>query len=143
MSIPPFKTPLVLRFGDLDAAGVVYFPRVLHFCHVAMEEYFRGAVGIDYPELLAEHRIGFPTVRAEIDYRRPLRYGEALQIEVRVARVGSTSVEWLYRFLREDLETPSAESRIVTVAVDMTTFEKVPLPAWLRDRLSGFRGSLA
>ena len=39
------------RFGDFDAAGIVYYPRYLHFCHVGMEEYFRHVVGIDYPDV--------------------------------------------------------------------------------------------
>jgi 4-hydroxybenzoyl-CoA thioesterase len=131
----PYKTPLHVRFGDLDPAGIVYYPRYAHFCHVAMEEFFRDVVGIDYPTLLREHRIGFPTVRIETDHHLPIRYGDDLEIEVAVARVGTTSVEWRYRFQHRGGARPAAESRIVTVCVEMGSFEKRPVPEWLVEKL--------
>ncbi len=133
----PYRTPLHVRFGDLDPAGIVYYPRYGHFCHVAMEEFFRDVVGIDYPTLLREHGLGFPTVRIETDYRRPLRYGDDLEIEVTVTRVGTTAVEWRYRFLHRGDDRPAAESRLVTVCVVMASFEKTAVPAWLADKLTG------
>lgn len=130
-----YRTPLVVRFGDLDPAGIVYYPRYMHFCHVAMEEFFRDVVGIDYPKLLADERIGFPAVHLETDYRRPLRYGDPLEIEVRVTKVGMSSIDWSYRFLHAGIDEPAAESRIVTVCVDMGPFVKTVVPGWLRARL--------
>ncbi len=127
---------LELRFGDLDLAGIVYYPRYLHFCHVGMEEYFRHVVGIDYPALLAEHGLGLPAVRSEVEHRRPIRYGDRVELEVEVLRVGSSSVEWRHRFRHEGVEKPSTECRIVTVLVEMKAFEKRPIPDWLRPRLA-------
>lgn len=130
-----FRTPLHVRWGDLDPAGIVYYPRFMHFCHVAMEEFFRDAVGIDYPKLLREHRIGFPVVHLETEYHRPLRYGDDLEIEVSIPRVGGSSVSWRYRFLHRDVDRPAAESRIVTVCVAMDSFQKTAVPEWLADLL--------
>lgn len=126
---------LDVRFGDLDAAGIVYYPRYLHFCHVGMEEYFRHVVGIDYPAFLDEHHLGLPAVRTEVDHRRPIRYRDRVELEVAVERVGGTSVEWHHRFRHQGTDAPSTEARIVTVLVDMRSFEKVPVPEWLRARL--------
>jgi 4-hydroxybenzoyl-CoA thioesterase len=126
---------LEVRFGDLDPAGIVYYPRYLHFCHIGMEEYFRHVAGIAYPAFLDEHRLGLPAVRTEVDHRRPIRYRDQLELEVAVARVGSSSVEWRHRFWHGDGAEPSTEARIVTVLVDMTTFEKRAVPDWLRARL--------
>lgn len=131
----PFRTPLHVRFGDLDPAGIVYYPRYGHFCHVAMEEFFHAAVEVDYPRLLSEHGIGFPVVRVETDHHRPLRYGDDVEIEVAVTRVGTSSVEWRYRFYHRNEERPAAETRTVTVCVEMATFTKTSVPDWLADRL--------
>jgi len=128
---------LDVRFGDLDPAGIVYYPRYLHLCHVGMEEFFRHVVGIDYPEFLAEHDLGLPTVRTEVEHRRPIRYGDAVELEIAVESVGASSVEWSYRFRHDGEERPSTECRVVTVLVEMTCFEKRPVPDWLRDRLLG------
>ena len=131
----PFRTPLVVRFGDLDAAGIVYYPRYGHLCHVAMEEFFKGVVGVDYPMLTKGLDVGFPVVHVETDYFRPLRYDDDLEIEVSVTRVGTTSVEWLYRFLHRGVEAPAAVCRAVTVCVSMKSFEKKPVPDWLAEKL--------
>ena len=131
----PFRTPLLVRFGDLDPAGIVYYPRYGHLCHVAMEEFFRVGLGLDYPSLLREHDLGFPVVKVESEFHRPLRYGDDLEIEVAVLRVGTSSVDWRYRFLHRGVEAPAAESRTVTVCVRMSRFEKSPVPAWLAERL--------
>lgn len=131
----PFRVPLSVRFGEVDSVGIVYYPRYAHYFHVAMEEYFRRHVGIDYPRLIAEHRLGLPTVRLETDFRRPLRYGDRLEVEVEVARIGTTSVEWRFRVFAGDAE-PAAEARVVTVNADMDTLEKRPLPDWLRQKLA-------
>jgi len=131
----PFRTPLVVRFGDLDPAGIVYYPRYGHLCHVAMEEFFQAAVGVDYPVLIRDHDVGFPVVHAETDFHRPLRYGEDLEIEVAVPRVGVTSVEWLYRFCHRGVGNPAAVCRTVTVCVSMKSFEKQPVPDWLAEKL--------
>ena len=132
-----FRFPLVPRFGDLDPAGIVYYPRYLHFCHIGMEEYFRAVVGIDYPAFLAEHRLGLPTVRTVVDHRRPIRYGDPVEHEVEITRVGGSSVEWRHRFWLPGSDEPVTEARIVTVLVDMDDFTKRPVPDWLRERLAG------
>lgn len=129
------RFPFTVRFGDLDAAGIVYYPNYLHFCHVGMEEYFRQVVGIDYPRVLAEHRLGLPTVKTEVEHRRPIRYGDPVELEVEVVRVGASSVEWRDRFWHPGEARPSTEARIVTVCVEMATFTKQPVPDWLRAKL--------
>ena len=131
------RFPLTVRFGDLDPAGIVYYPRYLHFCHVGMEEFFSTVVGIDYPKFLAEHRLGLPSVRTEVEHRRPIRYGDAVELEVEVTQVGETSVTWRDRFWHSGETRPSTEARIVTVCVDMDTFVKQPVPDWLRAKLLG------
>ena len=47
-----FRSRLKIRFGDIDHAGIVYYPRFLHYFHVALEEFFGQQLGIDYPVLV-------------------------------------------------------------------------------------------
>jgi 4-hydroxybenzoyl-CoA thioesterase len=65
----PFRAHLLVRFGDIDEAGFVYYPRLVHYFHVAMEEFFANVLGVDYPTFLAEHRLGLPTARLEDDHQ--------------------------------------------------------------------------
>jgi 4-hydroxybenzoyl-CoA thioesterase len=130
-----FRTAVTLRFGDIDLAGVLYYPRFLHYVHVAMEEFFALELGRSYAAVVVEDRFGLPAVHLETDFRRPLRYGDRVEIEVRVTRVGRTSVAWRYVFLRNGEAAPAAEVRVVTAGIDLDTFTARRLPDWLRDRL--------
>lgn len=132
----PFRATITVRFGDVDRAGIVYFPRFLNYIHIALEEFFSKVVGIDYPVLIQEHRLAFPTVHLEMDFRRPLRYGDRVGVEVIPEKLGNTSVTWRYRLYRPGETEPAAEGCQITVCSDMDAFEKVEIPGWLRDKLT-------
>ena len=53
-----FRSKLRIRFGDIDRAGIVYYPRFMHYFHVAMEEFFAAKLGVAYHKVIDEHRIG-------------------------------------------------------------------------------------
>jgi hypothetical protein len=57
-----FYSQLKIRFGDIDRAGIVYYPRFMHYFHVALEEFFASELGIEYHDMVETHRIGLPTV---------------------------------------------------------------------------------
>jgi 4-hydroxybenzoyl-CoA thioesterase len=136
-----FHTTLPVRFGDVDLARIVYYPRILHYSHVAFEEFFRGGVGVPYPQLVEERRLGFPTVRLETDFESPLRYGMELDVGVGIEKLGSTSVIFRYEFRAAPAGPLLARSRNVTVCVDMDTLAKREVPADLRTAFSRFVSS--
>ena len=65
-----FRSLLKIRFGDIDHAGIVYYPRFLHYFHVTLEESFGQELGIDYPIFINEHRIGLPIVHLENEFSK-------------------------------------------------------------------------
>lgn len=131
-----FRARQKVRFGDVDHAGIVYYPRFIHYFHVAMEEFFGEALGIDYPRVLDGERYGLPTVHLEVDFRRPLRYGDAIEVEVEVEAIGRTSVTWRYRVFRPDEDEAVAEARAVTAGIDMDSFRPRPVPDWFRQAVA-------
>jgi 4-hydroxybenzoyl-CoA thioesterase len=131
----PFRSLLKIRFGDIDHAGIVYYPRFLHYFHVALEEFFGEELGIDYPLLINEHRIGLPTVHLETDFSRPLRYGDRIEVEVSVRKIGKSSITFGYRVFKQGENNPWIEGHNVTVCLDMDSFKKRDIPGWLRQRL--------
>ncbi len=131
-----FTTTIIVRFGDVDSAGIVYYPRYPHYLHVGMERFFDEVVGIDYAELTVGRQFGLPTVRLEMDYLAPFRYGDRIEMEIEIGKVGGSSVEWLYTLRAEGDETVRTRARTVTVASDLGRLEKVPVPDWLRVRLA-------
>ncbi|MCP4352861.1 MAG: acyl-CoA thioesterase [Desulfobacterales bacterium] len=131
-----FRAHLKVCFSDIDHAGIVYYPRFLHYFHVALEDFFSSELEIDYATVLNEHRLGFPTVHLETDFRQPLRYGDHLDVEVRVLNVGSTSVTWGYTtYKRGESENVVVQGHNVTVCLNLDTFKKTDIPGWLREKL--------
>lgn len=128
-----FKTQVKVRFGDVDHAGIAYYPNLYHYSHVAFEEFFEQFVGIPYPRVIEEERIGFPTVRVESYFRRPIKYGDILEIGVSVTRLGESSVTFEFRATKAGEGELRFASSHILVAVDMTTLKPVRIPERLRE----------
>ena len=123
----PFRTPIKVCFADIDNAGIVYYPRFIHYFHLAMEEFFTGEVGIDYADILHERNLSLPTVHLESDFRRRLRYGDHI------------NMAWGYKGYRiNGREEIVVEGQNVTVCVKTDTFEKIEVPGWLKEALTNY-----
>lgn len=116
-----------VRFEEVDAAGIVFFGRFMEYCHEAMERFFDGVPG-GYVGLIMKRRIGFPAVHVDAKWKAPLRYGDAMRIEVSVANVGKTSSTFRYRFVRKADDVECALVEHVTVCSTLDTMQKTPLP---------------
>ena len=107
---------------------------------MALEEFFPKELGVEYPALVNEHRIGLPTVHLETDFYKPLRYGDVIEIEVGVRTLGRSSIGFGYRVFKQGEAAPRIVGQNVTVCLDMDTFVKKDIPGWLRERLERCRG---
>ena len=135
-----FTIELPVRFGDIDQAGVVYYPRFFHYFHQAFEEWFGRALGRSYPELVLADGIGFPSVRIETEFVKPLRYGDRARVQIEVLEIGRASLTLRYELARVGDGELSARATVKTVAVDNASFAPVPIPQAWRERFERFRG---
>ena len=131
--MPPFTFTTPVRFADVDHAGIVYYPRFFHFFHLAFEELWRQRMGARaYVNLIDERKVGFPAVRAEAEYKAPLRFGDTAEIEVSIARLGGRSITFTYRVWRvAEPDLPrvlAAEGSVVCAVTDLTRFVAVAIP---------------
>ena len=133
-----FRTVLPVRFADVDRAGIVYYPRILHYCHVAFEEFWKHGIGFPYSRLVDERKLGFPTVKLETEFESPFRYGMEFVAEVAITKLGNTSVGFRFSFFEKEGGPRLAIARNVTVCVNMDTLKPEPLPDDLRTTLSRF-----
>ena len=88
-----------VRFEEVDAAQIVFFPRFLNYCHEAMEALFDDLPG-GYVSLIRDRKIGFPAVHVECDFKHPLRYGDIVRIETSVEKLGNKSCSFRYAVTR-------------------------------------------
>jgi 1,4-dihydroxy-2-naphthoyl-CoA hydrolase len=117
-----------VRFQEVDAAGTIFFPRVLEYFSDAYQELLERA-GIDTPRILRERAFAAPLAHAEADYLSPLFFGDTATVELLVARVGSSSVRFGHRVKKGD--AVAAIGSTVHVFVDGKTFKPTPVPAAL------------
>ena len=130
-----FSTRIRVAFGDTDPAGLVYYPNLLHYCHLAMERFFAERCGIPYNDLILKERIGFPTVKIEAEFITPLIYGDDAEVTVEVARVGTSSLKLLYTLRRVGDEETCARVEQVHVAMSLDSKRSQAIPSYLRERL--------
>jgi len=131
---PLFVEQRTVRFQDIDAAGIIFYPRVLEYfsdAYMAM----LAARSFDVPAMLRERQVGLPLVHAEADYRSPLRFGDAVEVQVAKAKVGETSFTLGYRVYTANRRIASL-GQTVHVCIDGQSFRPRPLPEALRALLS-------
>ena len=80
------RYPVRIFYEDTDAGGIVYYARYLHFAERARTEILRLA-GIEQSELRARHDVVFAVRRCEVDYRRPARLDDLVEVRSRLTRV--------------------------------------------------------
>ena len=76
-----FSWPVRVYYEDTDAGGVVYHARYLNLLERARTEWLRS-LGVEQDQLLAETGLLFLVSRIAVDYLRPARFNQQLQVTV-------------------------------------------------------------
>ena len=74
--------PIRVYYEDTDAQGIVYYANYLKFAERARTEYLRE-LGTDHTRLMAEEGLGFTVRNCNIDYLKPARLDDSLQVHTR------------------------------------------------------------
>jgi len=86
--------PIRVYFEDTDCAGVVYHANFIKFCERGRSDFIR-LLGISHPGL-ANPDQGEPAVfvvrHIEIDYLKPARMDDVLEVVTSCAKIGSASL---------------------------------------------------
>ena len=125
----PFLWPVRVYYEDTDAGGVVYYANYLRFMERARTEWLR-AMGFEQSVMAAEHRVLFVVRAVNIDYLKPSRFDDSLQVTVEVVNVGGSRIQFLQRVLRGDEEIVRADVDVVCVNTD--TFRPARVPREMR-----------
>lgn len=91
-----YEINLPVRFDDVDAAGVVYYPRILDKCHQAFEAIFSERGETPYHTLFTERKIGFPSRSLEVEFLAPVEYTGSLTLRVSTTQISARSVHFKF-----------------------------------------------
>ena len=118
-----------VRFRDLDPMGHVNNAVFLTYVESARVEFLKhlGAA----PTL---EELGIIVARVEIDFRAPVRFGEAVEVTAWVSRFGAKSFDLDHELRVEGRIV--AEAKTVLVTYDYSKREPVPIPDAWREKLA-------
>ena len=123
----PFTYHHQVRFDETDIAGIVHFSNFTKWVEAAEHQ------------LLTELKIpifaktgGFPKVHFSINYRKPARLREKLNVELTLEKLGSSSIHYQFKILNNDLLLASGKLSTVYVT---SLGSAEPLPAEWRTAL--------
>jgi 1,4-dihydroxy-2-naphthoyl-CoA hydrolase len=122
-----------IRFQDIDAAGIIFYPRVLDMFHDVYVAFLAFA-GSPLPEVLKRGSWLAPVRHAEADYFKPLRFGDEISVEICRAHVAETEATLGYRIARAGGGEVCAVGQVVHTFVD-TSFKRMPIPEGVRRAL--------
>jgi 4-hydroxybenzoyl-CoA thioesterase len=127
-----FRSGQIVRFHDIDRAGIVYYPRFFDYIHRTFEDFCEAEVGIPHHKVIDELKVGFPVVHIESDFHHPLQHGDRITVEMPCARLGRSSMTMRYRLFRPGTTEPAAEAAITTACVNLANVKPIPIPDQVR-----------
>ena len=134
---PPFKFSSLTRvgFSDTDAQGIVYYGRYLPYFDAARVEYHR------HMKTRYEDYEGDLVMRAtNIEYLAPARFDDLVEVFVRVARIGRTSVTYEMAAYLVETDELMVTANQTLVLVDLAERKALPIPDVFRNRIRELEG---
>ncbi|SDI34262.1 acyl-CoA thioesterase [Pseudomonas panipatensis] len=125
---------LRVRWSEVDPQGIVFNGNYLTYTDVATTEYYRH-LEIRYPADFLRDGGDLFAVKSTLEYLAPARYDDWLELGVRVARLGRSSLTFQIAIWRDGQALTLGE--LVYVYADGQGRSQ-PLPTWLRERIRAF-----
>jgi 4-hydroxybenzoyl-CoA thioesterase len=133
-----FRKQVLVRFGDCDAAGIVFYPRYMEMFNSLVEDWYREELRFSFTEIVTNRGWGLPTVRLEVDFMAPSRFGELLSATLLVLNLGRTSVS-VEILLQGADGIDRVRGKVVLVLIDRQVRRPIPIPDEIRARISAFQ----
>jgi acyl-CoA thioester hydrolase len=123
-----FSHRLEVRFRDCDPMGHVNNAVYLTYLEQARFAHWKTLSG-------ESESPGVILARVEVDYRKPAKYGDLLEIRISLERIGTTSLIYTYVIVDQGGDR-IADARSVLVSYDYRSGKPVPIPDSLRRQIT-------
>ena len=130
-----FAHRLRVRWAEVDRQDIVFNGHYLTYFDLGMTEYLR-VMGFPYPAGLIDAGSDLFVVKATVEYKASARYDDEIDIYCRVARIGRSSIQFLFEIYRDEDLLVTGEN--IYVNADPKTKQSAPVPIILRDAIKRF-----
>ena len=130
-----FFDHLRVRWAEIDAQKIVFNAHYLMYFDTAVAGYWR-ALALPYAESMESLGGDLYVRKATIEYHGSARYDDRLDVGMRCARIGNSSIQFLGGVFRAD--ELLVEGELIYVFADPHTQTSRPVPPALRELLQGY-----
>ena len=135
-----FLDRLRVRWAEVDLQKIVFNGHYLMYFDTAVAGYWR-ALALPYHETMAELQGDLYVRKATLEYEASARYDDQLEVGIRCARIGNSSMVFEAAVFRGAQRLVHGE--LVYVFADPATQTSRPVPPALRDWLLGYEAGVA
>ena len=132
MTLTAFVLPVRVYYEDTDASGVAYHANYLRWFERGRTEWLRSR-GFGQEDLRLREGIAFTIASLQIDYLKPARLDDLLDVVTRIGELKRASVVFEQTLRRAGSGELLARISVRAACVDAATFRPKALP-------SGFAG---
>ena len=132
-----WRTNVTIRFGDCDAAGIVYTPVYFDIFNRVIEAWHIERLGLDYYAIIGERKIGLGYGHASADFFEPSMMGDELSVAVALERIGRASFGLTLHVMKGEDE--ALRGRLVIVTTSLTEHKAIPIPVDILVALEAYR----
>lgn len=134
-----FAWPFRVRYSEVDGQKIVFNAHYLTYYDTAITEYFR-ALPYEYMGQVEHTGEDFHTIRTLVEYQQPIAFDEDIEVHVRVARLGRSSITFLLEIHPQGGDDLRATGEVVWVNTNQATHKSAPVPRELVDKIAALEG---
>ena len=135
-----YRKQILVRFGDCDAAGIVFYPRYFDMFNSLVEDWCREELNFSFSEIVTRRGWGLPTVHLEVDFLAPSVFGDVLSATLSVTALGNTSIN-LNILLQGTDSVDRVRGKVTLVLVDRKQLRAIPIPEEVRAKILNFQAA--
>ena len=132
-----FSTQLRVRWAEADMQGIVFNGHYLTYADVGITEYFRTLRDANPDADISGSE--YFAVRTLLEYQAPASFDDLLDIHVRIARLGNSSMQFAVGIYRSTELLVTGE--IVYVHADTQSRRPEPISQAFRDAVTRFEST--
>jgi len=118
-----------VRYAEVDAQAIVFFGNYMSYFDAAHTEYMR-ALTFDYKSSVERHNTDLHIVKVETEFHSPARFDDEIEVYVRTAYIGRSSMKVRFEVYPLKSETLLTSAQFVIVNADQTSMKSAP---WSED----------
>lgn len=120
-----FKSNVTAHFRHADPAGILFFAQIFNFAHDHFESFIQHCK-VPWQDWFNNATYAVPIKHTEADYKKPIKAGQSLQVQLRVIDISTTSFKVEHRFC-DDSHT-YAIVKMVHIFIDKKNMAKMAIP---------------